>query len=193
MYQVDKKESIHLQSFAPLEDVWSQLTKQVVEPLPGMDIPEFRIGAREAVEALDRFTFNAQHAHRWNMLTSMRSAILKAIEVLREQGIVKHSLEAQVAIFVEPEAEWVKDWQSLVDGLKAKDETAEQFFKEFVIVSQFTILQEPGVLEESSYPGLHVKIEKADGQKCPRCWQWEVTEHEHGLCSRCAEIVGYRG
>ena len=37
--------------------------------------------------------------------------------------------------------------------------------------------------------GLLVKAGHAEGVKCPRCWQWEVTDHEHGLCSRCQRIV----
>ena len=62
-------------------------------------------------------------------------------------------------------------------------------FKDFAILSQFAFAQSPEGLEEA-FPGVYLKAEKASGEKCPRCWQWAQTEHEHHLCDRCAKIVG---
>ena len=45
----------------------------------------------------------------------------------------------------------------------------------------------------SDAKGIEVKVEKADGQKCERCWHWEQdigqnAEHPT-ICSRCVEAV----
>ncbi|MBQ6435609.1 MAG: hypothetical protein IJJ09_06375 [Synergistaceae bacterium] len=28
------------------------------------------------------------------------------------------------------------------------------------------------------------------GSKCPRCWKYEEHPNEHGLCKRCAKVLG---
>src|SRR5712675_3019828 len=74
--------------------------------------------------------------------------------------------------------------------LKQKGESAELFFKEFIIVSRFDIVTSPENLTQSPLcPGLYVRVARAEGQKCPRCWQWHTDTHEHNLCGRCSEIV----
>jgi isoleucyl-tRNA synthetase len=41
--------------------------------------------------------------------------------------------------------------------------------------------------------GVEVKIEKADGQKCERCWHWETDIGQNAeyptICGRCVEAV----
>lgn len=126
---------------------------------------------------------------RWNMLREIRSAILKAIEGLREKGIVKHSLEAQVTIHVDGNAPFVKQFDALVKDLERTNQGAAGFFKEFCIVSQFTIAKSADETIPSEYQGLSIGVQKADGDKCPRCWNWDVTTHEHKLCRRCQKVV----
>ena len=61
--------------------------------------------------------------------------------------------------------------------------------KEFVIVSHVMLANAQGDLVQSEMPGIYIKVSKADGNKCPRCWQWDSTDHEYNLCSRCFKIV----
>lgn len=35
-----------------------------------------------------------------------------------------------------------------------------------------------------------VRVLKAPGKKCDRCWHWETTVGENNLCARCVEAVG---
>ncbi len=125
----------------------------------------------------------------WNTLKIIRSAILKAIEVQREQNIMKHSLEAQVTVYFDMQSELLQPLASFFDLLQKHNEVVHSFFKEFLIVSQFTIADNKNGLEESEIKGLFVNIEKAEGVKCPRCWHWSVSEHEDGLCSRCINLI----
>jgi isoleucyl-tRNA synthetase len=125
---------------------------------------------------------------RWDTLKAIRSAMLKATEPLREQNSIKRSLDARIAMFLDPNGPDIKRLQQFFDDLEDKGESAEKFFKDFSILSQFEFVPTPDRLIES-YPGVYLRAEKAEGEKCPRCWQWAQTEHEHHLCDRCYEIV----
>lgn len=172
-YQKDKKESIHLQNFA------SQ--KEIVNALKVDD-------------------------NVWKKLREVRSAILKGIEELREQKIIKHSLEAAVTLYIDTKQQDLIPLKKYFDAWSYKDQSAEEFLKEFLIVSDFklefpreTIPQIPsditpfalrGDLRPSDRAGIYLKVEKAAGEKCPRCWHWQPTDHEHNLCARCQKITG---
>lgn len=127
---------------------------------------------------------------RWHMLREIRSAILKAIEGLREKGILKHSLEAQVTIHVNSNASFAKQFDALVKDLERTSQGVHGFFKEFAIVSQFTICPSAQETVPSEYQGLSVGVQKADGDKCPRCWNWDITTNEFKLCRRCQKVLG---
>jgi isoleucyl-tRNA synthetase len=44
-----------------------------------------------------------------------------------------------------------------------------------------------------SFPELIIDVEKADGQKCERCWHWETdvgSDPDHPtICARCVKAV----
>jgi isoleucyl-tRNA synthetase len=123
----------------------------------------------------------------WAALKTIRSALLKAIEELREKGIVKHSLEADVTVYFDPKIR--ESIAPIIALLERGPQTVKEFFKECMIVSQFDIVSEQGECIQSELPGLYVLVRRAQGQKCPRCWHWDTTAHAHGLCARCQEIV----
>jgi len=140
----------------------------------------------------------------------MRSVVLKAIEMLRQKSVIKHSLEAKVTVTMDmtkPENALIKGLlnEALVGG-----QSGNQLLKEYFIISACDIVetentddwsdtQDDDEYEESDFDdsvtyvdgglGMHVKVEHAQGSKCPRCWQWEVTDHVDGLCSRCQKVV----
>lgn len=140
--------------------------------------------------SLERLTFNSEnidHTELWDQLKQVRSAILKAIEQLREQGIIKHSLEARVTLFVDenvPASHWLKKCNELQGAQNIKE-----FFKEFLIVSQFEFKNNVDGLNKTPIDGLYVLIDPAKGQKCVRCWQWqEEVDATNVLCYRCRTI-----
>lgn len=114
----------------------------------------------------------------WEHLKEIRSAILKLIEVQREQGVVKHSLEARVDFYYDKLGDFTMLGKNPVE-----------FLKEFFIVSQVELKSSAVGLQETPVKGLFAKIEHAWGQKCPRCWNWDEVIDERGLCRRCARIV----
>lgn len=46
-------------------------------------------------------------------------------------------------------------------------------------------------MAEGEFAGLAVKVERADGEKCPRCWHYSTTAGRNpvhpALCSRCGK------
>jgi len=167
-YQSDKTQSIHLQSFANLsaeskdgDVIFGRL------PITLSDIP--------AYEAL------------WDTLLAMRDAILKAIEKEREKGVVKHSLESRVLIFIDKDMRTKLDF--LFKLLSQHNQSLEDFLSEFCIISEVSLLSDNVGLEASTVPGFFVKAERAQGTKCPRCWQYKHTTHAQGLCERCAQVI----
>lgn len=194
-YQKNKTESIHLQRFAALHDVWEQLAMQAGSSLPTMNVKAEQPNVQSSEKA-QLMNFIVEREQQWQVLKEIRSAILKAIEGLREQGIIKHSLEAKVELFFDDAMPGLDDVHNLFEQLQESGQTVESFFKEYAIISQFALRQNiaggsdvPGGLAQSEYKGLFVRVEKAEGNKCPRCWNWEVSTNEFKLCKRCQAIV----
>ncbi len=190
LYQIDKKESIHLQDFNFLPDIWEFLAQHSQDLSDELQRVEgLKIAAYDVINKVDQLSFIAEQQRLWDILKSIRSAIFKSTEDLREKNVIKRSLDAGVTIYFDPKVEWAKDIVKFLKHLEYKGESPENFFKDFAIVSQLAIAQSNTGLSASSMPGLFVAVDKAKGVKCPRCWQWAETNHPHQLCPRCEKIV----
>ncbi|BDC34511.1 hypothetical protein Noda2021_04690 [Candidatus Dependentiae bacterium Noda2021] len=132
---------------------------------------------------------DTQIEHQWDVLKRLRSAVLKAIEGLRQAGTVKHSLEAQVTLYFDYDISHLSLAKDFIDALTAHNKSVDQFFKEFFIVSGVAFAASSAGLTESEMPGVYIAVAKAEGVKCPRCWHWEVTDNEFGLCKRCQNVI----
>jgi isoleucyl-tRNA synthetase len=104
-------------------------------------------------------------------------AIFKTDELKRE--------EMKKLIKVERSTEELKE-------LLGKEEAA---LKEILIVSQLSVVDKqpewPVVIKE--FPGFGIAINKADGEKCERCWNITPTvgkDEEHKtICERCLRAL----
>lgn len=189
-YQKNKKQSIHLQDFAKLNHVWAMLAKRAGWPMAQESLDYYLSNEINAADKIQVLNFIAEKEHAWSVMTQVRGAILKAIELLREKSIIKHSLEAQITLFF---AESMKEKaliQDFLDELRKSGQSIESFFEEFVIVSKVTLGDSVLGLEQSAMDGMFIHVAQAAGDKCPRCWKWEQSTHAHKLCRRCQEIVG---
>jgi isoleucyl-tRNA synthetase len=185
-YQKEKTDSIHLQQFAVVENVWDKLSeKRSMKDSFAIHQGTFNKVTYKMEEIASRHT----HEDVWMVLKDMRSALLKAIELQREKQIIKHSLEAQVTIYLDPQAEYYEKIKNFFMVLEDKGEAVEDFLREFLIVSQCIITQDKTHLEETELQGLFARVEHAAGKKCPRCWQWDITNDPDDLCRRCQKIV----
>ncbi len=107
------------------------------------------------------------------ILQAIRVDVLKALEVARNDKIIGKPLEAKVNIVLTEEQKSVVD--KVVDN-----------FAQWLIVStvEFSEVSDMLELEVSK-----VKITKAEGVVCPRCWNITVSTKEDGLCARCSEVL----
>jgi isoleucyl-tRNA synthetase len=123
----------------------------------------------------------------WSALESLRDAVLKAIEPLREQGVVKHPYEAGVKLVLDPASPEAQVLQPFFAQV-AKKLSVELFLQEWFIVS--SVLLAYNLVEDgAALPWAEVQVVRCDGQKCPRCWQWTATSHADGLCQRCDTVL----
>jgi isoleucyl-tRNA synthetase len=188
-YQLPKLTSVHLQTFNDLPDVWRYIAWKNREELPALDWYPYRGHIQETVDAIDRMNFIAERTQQWKLLFSIRDAVLKAIEQQRELGLIKHSLEARVTLQIS----LAKQQQDVVEDfyrdIGRNGQSVEQFFKEFFIVSQCSLVADSKTLPQSIIKDVLVLVEHAHGVKCPRCWQWDTTNHIHELCNRCQKVL----
>ncbi|MBD3231424.1 isoleucine--tRNA ligase [Candidatus Dependentiae bacterium] len=182
-YQRVKTKSIHLQSFLFVTNIWELLSKK--------EIPSHLKAIHPYVNLADLQAFSDIVKMRlfWNILEQLRDAVLKELEQKRQQGIIKHSLGAKVEIFIEPSSDQKQQIDKFLVILKDSKESVDRFFKDWLIVSKCDFVNHKENLSKTDFDWIYVKVSRADGVKCPRCWQWEKTDHENGLCSRCYNIL----
>ncbi len=120
----------------------------------------------------------------WNVLTAVRGAVTKAIEPMRRDGVIGHSLDTRVTLFV-------------ADELRQRLEGLNTDLRAFCIVSQ--ICMQPlesapqDAYRDEEIAGLAIGVEKAHGEKCERCWIYSTelgTDADHPtLCPRCTAVI----
>ena len=114
---------------------------------------------------------------KWPQLIAVRNEVLKALEVARRSKLIGGALEAKVVLSAAGE------FGVLLSNYRA-------FLPTLFIVSQVELASEP--LAESSpteLVDLQVRIEKAAGRKCERCWNYSERVGEDSryptVCERC--------
>jgi isoleucyl-tRNA synthetase len=125
----------------------------------------------------------------WELLAKVRAEVLKALEAARNEKRINSGLEAKVLLSGNPE-------------LRAKLKHHLAQLPGLFIVSQVDFLT-AGAPEYKSeiVPSLEVSVQKADGAKCERCWNYSTRVGENTryptFCERCSaalrEIEGETG
>lgn len=190
-YQKDKKSSIHLQSFIDPTKFNEFIVPKSTRLWPDI----IRIETGQLVHLpydLEKQQMEIFYTHEWQTLKAIRPVLLKAIEIEREKGLIKHSLEANVNVFIDMQKPEFASLKTFFDYLKTKGQTPEAFFKEFLIVSQFILMPSRDGLHHTTDEGIGALVTHAQGKKCPRCWQWDVTDNPDHLCNRCQRVLGIK-
>ncbi|MGI6308888.1 MAG: isoleucine--tRNA ligase [Dethiobacteria bacterium] len=128
---------------------------------------------------------NEELAARWELLLHLREESNKALEAARREKLIGSSLQAAVELYPDEE-------------LYPKLAAYSTLLPALLIVSSCR-LHEPGTklpadgLTTAQELNLRLKIQRAPGEKCQRCWMYSPTvgqneEHEE-VCSRCQEIL----
>jgi len=164
------------------EEIWKYLPRGANEP-SSVHIALF------SEDAELRSGLAGTPAADWELLAKVRAEVLKALEGARNEKRINSSLEAKVLLGGNPELRArLKHHLAQLPGL--------------FIVSQVDFLT-AGAPEYKSelVPSLQVSIQKADGAKCERCWNYSTHVGENSryptVCERCSaalrEIEGEAG
>jgi len=146
------------------EEIWQTL------PESSRDIESVHVtlwpGERDDV-------WNQNRDEKWAELIRVRNKVLKALEDARNEKTIGNALEAKVELYASG-----KLYEFLKDNIKE--------LPALFIVSQVEVAKADG-------GELKVKVVKAEGEKCERCWNYSVDrgrDSDHPtLCPRCAETV----
>ncbi len=126
---------------------------------------------------------NVNVDERFGTLMSLRPYVLKALEDQRRDNLIGSSLEAKVIFNTasDRDGKYLKGMEDLLPSIfivsQVEIKTAEQI--------------ENGLGDV--FAKTEILIEKADGSKCPRCWNFKTDigqDSQHPtLCVRCAQAV----
>ena len=109
---------------------------------------------------------------RWEKIWDIRALVMKALEQARKEKKVGLSLDAQVHLHLPP-----KEYQFL--------QPYERDLKSIFIVSSVSLHQDE--------KGIRVDVLRADGEKCERCWNYDVSVGKNpqypAACERCVEAL----
>lgn len=118
-------------------------------------------------------------AGRWEKILEVRKEVTKVLETARAEKAIGHSLDAAVTLYTS---------EDLHDLLSPYAEELRSVF----IVSK-TVLRDgdapENAVESTSVPGLSIRVESTEDDKCERCWIHDPTvgsDPEHPtICKRC--------
>ena len=156
------------------EELWKYLPKTVGEPdsvhkalFP--EEAELRTGTAPAT------------ANTWELLSKVRGEVLKALEVARNEKKINSGLEAKVLLSADLELKAkLKHYLAVLPGL-------------FIVSQVELVTAEKGDYRSDVVPSLEVTVQRADGKKCERCWNYSTHVGENPryptICERCSEAI----
>lgn len=121
---------------------------------------------------------------RWQGLIDVRDLVNKALEEKRAQKVIGNSLEAKVVLYAQGErAQLLNQYRDFLPAL---------FIVSSVELSQYSERPEDALTSEE-ISDLAVVVQRAEGKKCQRCWNWSETvgsfDDEPEVCSRCYQVL----
>jgi len=146
------------------EEVWSYINKMGEEKEESVFLSSWPEVNPEFIDM--------ELEEKWEIIINLREEVLKKMEEARQQKKISSSLDAKLSIKL-PQKEF--------DIL---NELGEEALKEVFIVSQ---------IELDSSPAVEIKVDRAKGKKCDRCWSYSerVGENKNhpSLCEKCWKVV----
>jgi len=158
--------------------ILSFTAEEIWECMPGWDGKEESVHLALFPE-VDPARDDQDLGRRWEKVLLFRQEVSRALEVARKEKRIGHSLDAWIRVWGPP------DWRSFLSGFPFS-------LRLLCIVSDLTI--EDGPEEEPAFrsleiPGLIIRVERARGAKCARCWVYSpsvgVASGHPSICTRC--------
>jgi isoleucyl-tRNA synthetase len=119
---------------------------------------------------------DAKLAERWSQIFEVREVVLRALEEARAAKQIGSGLEARVEL-------------KLTDPLFTTMSNYQHELRYVFIVSQVGVVK----TDDTSSPDIDVKVFRAEGSKCERCWNYSTHVGEFHryptVCERCIEAL----
>lgn len=121
----------------------------------------------------------------WQQLLKVRAEVNRVLEIARNDKLIGSGLEAKVTVYANEE------FRPLLEQLGNE--------LRFVLITSQAVVKplENADVAEGELAGLAVKVERAEGEKCPRCWHFATDIGTHAdhptVCGRCVENVAKVG
>ena len=194
------------------EDIWQNLPYPVAEKSvfergwPMADNRRWRLGPNELHNPQLTMEFKPFQLVK-DLLEGLRPQVNRQLEACRKQGGkgqtqgaaagIGSSLEAQVHLELadvadDPQTAPLREALAL---LEASSTPEVDNLADWLLVSSVQIGGEPPaqLLAQACEAGVTVRIAKAAGQKCERCWHYETDIGRHAahptLCGRCVAVL----
>ncbi len=155
---------------------------EVYQHMPEKEAKEQSVHLTEMVSPRAEWK-NSEIGDKWNTILSVRTEVTKALEEARKVKLIGHPLDASIAI------------QIADDKVRSVVENLPQPLNDIFIVSQAVLTDDAGenAFQSKEMEGLAIGVEKASGEKCGRCWRYDLTtgnDQEYpGTCKRCADVL----
>jgi len=166
------------------EDIWQNL------PYPVAERSVFERGWPVAPDAWRHLELEAPMAQ----ILELRALINRQLEACRTGGSLGASLEAQVQLTLEAAGE-AEPLRQALTWLDQSPHPSVDNLADWLLVSALQIggSAPATVLSETIEAGIQVRVAKASGHKCERCWHYETdigSHREHPtLCGRCVAVL----
>jgi isoleucyl-tRNA synthetase len=169
-----------------LTPILSHTTEEVWQHLPGWKGKETTVQLADWPDLAE--WRDDELAGRWAMvvLPYLEQAD-RAVEELRQRGVVKQPMEAELVLYCRPEL-----WAEL-EGALGSDELAAASSVSRVSFGGPEAMAPPDVYQADMAEALRIGGRRLDEPKCERCWRRQESvgqDASHpGLCARCVEYL----
>ncbi|MCX7928019.1 MAG: isoleucine--tRNA ligase [Candidatus Omnitrophica bacterium] len=169
------------------EDIWQHMPKKKnEEEVPSvhlLDMPDYTLLGKKFCLPEKQPTSVISYLEK---IFEILPEVTKALEEKRSIGLIGSSFDAQIKILTKDQS-WYKYLGSL------QQEVAEIFKVSKVIINNEDSQSLPEATQVISHPEIKILVEKAEGVKCQRCWNYEqsvgVDLEYKELCKRCVTVV----
>ncbi|GAB4542330.1 MAG: isoleucine--tRNA ligase [Thermodesulfovibrionia bacterium] len=156
------------------EEIWRQVKIQ------DMEESVFLSGFPQ----VDQEFLDIEIEKRWERLIEIRDEVNKALEIKRKEKFIGNSLEAKVTLYVNG------DMHNLLEGYS-------DFLPTLFIVSSAKVISgasiPDGAYRSDEIDNLFILVERAEGKRCERCWNWSVNVGKFpdypDVCERCHGVL----
>ena len=164
------------------EEIWKQIPKENESPVASVHLLEWP--QKNPIFAQHNLAAEKNIGTQLGVIIGLIPGAAKLLEEKRGSGLIGSSFDAKINILTNNEIRY-----KYLESLKA--DLSEIFKVSQVSVLKIDSLDSHAPNKTAEYPDIAIEIHKADGIKCPRCWNYSLTVSVNNeICEKCLEAIG---